>query len=206
MQEDQKQKSAYAPLWEIVEKELEKNDISANKVAVMETEKIFKKVLEEKNIPGKDTEDRIKNYKELFQNPDKLKYARAMYKKIVSESGFDISADDTREIIKGYHEAIENLEEVDFNDFSIKEKLNLFLGRYFYSFPQKSKKIIAAILALCLITFVLTETETGQNAALRWVTINNYLFYKIIPTVLMLIAAVLLVVAALFFYKNRKKK
>jgi len=206
MRENQKQKSAYAPLWEIVEKELEKNDISANKVAVMETEKIFKKVLEEKNIPGKDTEDRIKNYKELFQNPDKLKYARAMYKKIVSESGFDISADDTREIIKGYHEAIENLEETDFNDFSIKEKLNLFLGRYFYSFPQKSKKIIAAIIALCLLTFVLTETESGRGVFLHWININNYIFYKIIPTILLLIATAILIVTALFFYKNRKKK
>ena len=139
MSEEKASNKSYAPLWEIVEKELKKGDMSANKVAVIETEKIFKKVLREKNLPGKDLESQIRNHKNLFSNPDKLKYSRAMHKKITTEPGFDISEEDTKEIIRGYHEAISDLEKINFNDFPIKEKISLFLGRYFYSFPQKTK-------------------------------------------------------------------
>ena len=205
MSEEKPKNESYALLWENVTKELEKGEMSASKVAVLETEKIFQKALEDKNLPGKSIEDKIKNYAHLFSNPDKLKYARAMHKKIISKIGFDISAEDTRDIIKGYREGIADLEKINFKDFSIKEKISLFLKRNFYGLPEKGKQLAAVLLALSVLTFVLTETETGRSLSQNLTDINNYFFYKIIPAIVALIVAGFVILGALYAYQNKKK-
>lgn len=205
MPEEKSQNSGYAPLWEAVKRELEKGDMSANKVAVIETEKIFQKALDDKNFPGKSTNDKIRNYAKLFSNPDKLRYARAMHKKIVSKIGFDISSEDTRDIIKGYREGIVDLEKVDFKDFSIKEKVSLFLKRNFYSFPEKSKRLVAILLILSIVTFILTETTSGRFFFQSLVSVNNYLYYNIIPAIVYLMIFSILILSVLYAYQNKKK-
>ena len=205
MSEEKSQSKSYASLWEVVTRELEKGDMSANKVAVLETEKIFRRALEDKNLPGKNIEDKIKNYTHLFSNPDKLKYARAMREKIISKIGFDIGAEDTRDIIKGYREGIVDLEKIDFKNWTLKEKVSLFLKRNFYGLPEKGKQLIAILLALSILTFVLSETETGRALSQNLVDINNYLFYKIIPALSIVILAGLIILVALYAYQNKKK-
>ena len=205
MSKETSQGKSYVSLWEIVTRELEKGDMSANKVAVLETEKIFREAMEDKNLPGKNIEDKIKNYAHLFSNPDKLKYARAMHKKIISKIGFDIGAEDTSEIIKGYREGIVDLEKIDFKTWILKEKINLFLKRNFYGFPKKSKQLIVILLTLSILTFVLSETETGRALSQSLVNINNYLFYKIIPALGILIVAGLIILGVLYAYQNKKK-
>lgn len=205
MPEEKSPDNGYASLWEVVKRELEKGDMSANKVAVLETEKIFQKALEDRDLPGKNTEDKIKNYAKLFSNPDKLRYARAMHKKIVSKIGFDISSEDTRDIIKGYREGIVDLEKVDFKNFPVKEKVDLFLKRNFYSFPQKSKRFATILLILSILTFVLTETASGRFLSQSLVDANNYLYYNIIPAIVYFIIFSILILSVLYAYQNKKK-
>ncbi|MFA7171615.1 MAG: hypothetical protein WC180_06510 [Candidatus Paceibacterota bacterium] len=205
MTEEKPIQSHYALLWAKVKNELSKREMSANKVAVLEMEKIFKKALADKNLPGKNIEDQIKNYAGLFQDSDKLKYARAMHRKLINKSGFDISEEDTKEIVKGYREAILDLEKLDFSTFSLKEKTGLFLKRNFYSFPQKTKKILLTIMALSILTFILSETESGRSISASLINANNYFFYKIIPALLILAALIVIVIGALYAYQNKDK-
>lgn len=205
MAEEKSENKSYVALWANVTEELEKGEMSANKVAVLETEKIFQKALEDKNLPGKSTEDKIKNYSHLFSNPDKLKYARAMHKNLVSKIGFDISDEDTRDIIKGYRAGIVDLEKVDFKNFSIKDRLGLFLKRNFYGFPEKSKQLVAILFALAVLTFTLTETATGRALSQNLVDVNNYFFYRVIPAIVALVLAGLFILVALYAYQNKKK-
>lgn len=192
-------------LWDIVEKELEKQQASAHKIAVIETEKIFQKTLSEKNLPGKDTEEIIKNWERFFKNPDKIKYARAMYKRIITEFNFDISEDDTREIIKGYYKAIADLNNIDFESLSAKEKTKLFLERHFYGTQGRFKKFIKRLITLSIAVFILTETKSGQNIGNFFLGINNYIYYKIIPTILIILALGLVILGALYAWQKRNK-
>lgn len=192
-------------LWDIVEKELEKQQASAHKIAVIETEKIFQKTLSEKNLPGKDTEEIIKNWERFFKNPDKIKYARAMYKRIITEFNFDISEDDTREIIKGYYKAIADLNNIDFESLSAKEKTKLFLERHFYGTQGRFKKLARGIIILSITVFILTETKSGQNIGNFFLGINNYIYYKIIPTILIILALGLVILGALYAWQKRNK-
>jgi hypothetical protein len=192
-------------LWEVVEKELAKQEMSANKIAVIETEKIFQKALAEKDLPGGDIEEIIKNYKKLFTNPDKIKYARAMYDRIVNEFSFDISEDDTKEIIKGYYKAISDLENADFKNFTAKEKVGLFLQRNFPGIPQKIRKGLIALAIISLSVFLLTETESGQSVAKQLLEINNYIYFKIIPGIFVIIAVLIIIIGGLYAWQNKDK-
>lgn len=205
MAEEKQVVDRFVEAWDRVERELLKKDMSAYKVAVLEAEKIFLAVLEEKGFPGTDVESIIENNAESFANYDKLRYARAMHKKIVTKLGFDISQDDADEIISGYRGAIADLRRINLNESPFFERFSLMLRRKFYGFPQKTKGLVAALIALSLFTFFLTETETGRNASAAFVDANNYLFYKIVPAAffLLLLAAALIVI--LYLYRNRKK-
>jgi hypothetical protein len=205
MTEEKNATSQDSPLWEIVEKELAKQEMSANKIAVIETEKIFQKVLDEKNLPGNDIDEIIKNYKKLFTNPDKIKYARAMYDRIVNEFSFDISEDDTKEIIKGYYKAISDLESADFKNFTAQEKIGLFLQRNFPEVPQKIRRGLIALAIISLSTFLLTETESGQSVAKQLLEINNYIYFKIIPGIFVIIAVLIIIIGGLYAWQNKNK-
>lgn len=206
MIEEKENKNSEPKLWEIVEQELEKQEMSANKIAVIETEKIFQKALTDKNLPGRDTDEVIKNWKKFFKNPDKIKYARAMYKRIITEFNFDISEDDTKEIIKGYYKAIADLNHIDFESLSAKEKTKLFLERHFYGTQGKFKKFIKGLITLSITVFILTETKSGQNIGNFFLGINNYIYYKIIPTILIILALGLVILGGLYAWQKRNKE
>lgn len=206
MSDEKSGQNGYAPLWAGVARELEKNDMSANKVAVLETEKIFRKALADRNLPGKSIESKIKDYAYLFSDPDKLRYARAMHRKLLEKIGFDISADDTREIIKGYREAVADLEKINFKGWPVREKIDLFLRRHFYSFPRKSKELFGTLLLASVLTFIITETETGRSLSERLVKANNYFFYRMIPALVLALATGLIALGILYAYQKRKRQ
>ncbi len=205
MSDEKPEQNGYAPLWAGVARELEKNDMSANKVAVLETEKIFQKALEDKDLPGRSIDDKIRNYAYLFSDSDKLRYARAMHKKLISKIGFDISAEDAREIIKGYREALADLEKIDFQDWTVKEKIGLFLRRHFYSFPRKSKQLLALLLFISVLTFIITETETGRSLSNQLVEANNFFFYRVIPALALIFLVGLISLGILYAYQKKKR-
>jgi len=205
MSEEKTYESKYAPLWEEISREMEKEDTPACKLTIIEAEKIFQKALKDRNLPGKDAADKIKNYARLFSNPDKLRYARTIQKKLVTEIGLSLDRDDAEEIVETYRQAIEDLEKIDFGTLPLKEKVRLFLKRNFYSIPALGKKMVAALVIFSLATFFLTETDKGRTAAARIVDANNYIYYHIIPAILTVIGLAFLAVVALYIYQEKKK-
>jgi hypothetical protein len=203
MSEEKSKSGAYSDSWEYVKKELSKGEMSANKVAILEAEKIFQETVDKKGLPGDSLEDKIKNYSDLFSDFEKLTYSRAMYKKLIEKLQFDISRGDTEDIIRGYKEAVKDLEKADFGKLPAAERAGMLVKRKFYGFPQKIKLLVLAIIALSMLTFILTETETGRMLSSSVVAANNYLFYKIIPTIFLL--ALLAAVAVIILYSYRKK-
>lgn len=205
MSEEKSKPGTYSDSWEYVKKELSKGEMSANKIAVLEAEKIFQEAVEEKSLPGNDLEDKIGNYSQLFSDFEKLTYSRSMYRKLIDKPQFDISKGDTEDIIRGYKEAVKDLEKADFGKLPAAERAGMFVERKFYGWAQKIKALALAVIALSILTFILTETETGRTFSSSLVTINNYFFYKIIPTVLLLALAAAVAVIILYSYRKKDK-
>lgn len=200
-----KMSQRYEKYWLLVENALNDGSRYGYKAAIIETEKILKIALDEKNIPGETYDDKIDFVRKLLANPDKLKYSRAMCKKIIEELGFDISLDDTKEIIAGYYKAISDVSEMTYHNISAKDKVMLFAEKYSKKLPHAIKSILIAILVFFGALFISSETEVGRSAGLMLIEISRMIFYKFIPAIFAITAfifASLVIIAAI---KKRKK-
>ena len=205
MSEDKKPPlQEYEKEWQLIEKLLNEGTISGYKIAVVETEKILQEVLNDKNFPGKDISAQIENARIVLENLDKLNYSRAMYNKIIKESDFDISSEDTKEIIAGYYKAISDIIKMDSKDIEFKEKVNLLLQRHFYNFPVKIRNGFILVFLFLLAIFISTETATGQSIAAIISNFSQFVFYKLIPLIIALIVFGSVIVGGLYYWKRRK--
>ena len=205
MSEDKKPPlQEYEKEWQLIEKLLNEGTISGYKIAVVETEKILQEVLNDKNFPGKNISAQIENARIVLENLDKLNYSRAMYNKIIKESDFDISSEDTKEIIAGYYKAISDIIKMDSKDIEFKEKVNLLLQRHFYNFPVKIRNGFILVFLFLLAIFISTETATGQSIAAIISNFSQFVFYKLIPLIIALIVFGSVIVGGLYYWKRRK--
>jgi len=195
----------YQEYWDAVEKSLNEGNFSGYKVAVIETEKILQMALNDKKFPGKNINEQIKNAEIILKNPEKLKYSRAMYNKIISESSFDISSEDIKEIEMGYYRAISDITKMSSKDIDFKEKINLFLQKYFYGFPRKIKRGIILVFLFFLAIFLSTETVTGRLIFEVLSDFSKFIFYKVVPGIIVAVVVGIIIVGGLYYWKSRKK-
>ena len=205
MSEDKKSPlQEYEKQWQLVEKLLNEGTASGYKIAVVETEKILQTVLNDKNFPGKDISAQIENARMILENFDKLNYSRAMFNKIIKESDFDISSEDTKEIIAGYYKAISDIIKMDSKDIELKEKVNLLLQRYFYNFPVRIRNGFILVFLFLLAVFLSTETATGKSIAEMVSEFSQFIFYRFVPLILALAVFGSIVVGGLYYWKRKK--
>lgn len=195
----------YQTYWDNVEKSLNEGTGSGYKMAILETEKILFLSLGEKRFPGKDIQEKIESAGIFIKNKEKLNYARSMYNKIIKEPGFDVSAEDTREIVSGYYRAISDVVKMDLENLGLKEKTRLLLQRYFYRFPEKARKFLILVFLFFLLVFISAETSTGKSISANVVSFSQFLFYKILPVILAIIAVGIVMVGALYWWQSRRK-
>ncbi len=205
MSEDKKSPlQEYEKQWQLVEKLLNEGTISGYKIAVIETEKILQAVLDDKNFPGKDISAQIENARMILENFDKLNYSRAMFNKIIKESDFDISSEDTKEIIAGYYKAISDIIKMDSKDIELKEKVNLLLQRYFYNFPVRIRNGFILVFLFLSAVFLSTETATGKSIAEMVSEFSQFIFYKFVPMILAVVVMGSIIVGGLYYWKRKK--
>jgi len=206
MSEDKKSPlQEYEKQWQLVEKLLNEGTASGYKIAVIETEKILQAVLNDKNFPGKDISAQIENARMVLENFDKLNYSRAMFNKIIKESDFDISSEDTKEIIAGYYKAISDIIKIDSKDIELKEKINLFLQKYFYNFPVIIRNGFILVFLFLLAVFISTETTTGQSIAGMISELSQFIFYKLIPMIFGVAILGGIIIGGLYYWKSRNE-
>jgi|GEM_PF-1033313 len=195
----------YQEYWDVVEESLNEGVSSGYKIAVIETEKILQMALNDRKFPGKNIAEQIKNAEIVLKNPEKLNYSRAMYNKIVNEPDFDISFEDVKEIESGYYMAISDITKMKSKDIDFKERINLLLQKYFYGFPRKIKRGALLIFLFFLAIFLSTETSTGRLVFEMLSGFSKFIFYKIIPGILVVVVVGIIIVGGLYYWKKSKK-
>ncbi|MCK5332337.1 hypothetical protein KAJ41_00540 [Candidatus Parcubacteria bacterium] len=198
--------SNYQELWNRVDKDLEEGSYSGYKMAIIETEKILAVVLDDKKFSGKNTDEKIHNVKNLLHNPEKLDYARSMYKKIIQEPGFDVSENDTKEILTGYYDSISNIAEIRKKDSSKRERIKLLLSKYYQDIAKKIKKISFVVIFSLSMILILTDTSPGKATTQVITDFTRFLFYTVLFGVVKILFVVLIIVGLLYYWKSRKDK
>ena len=206
MSEDKKSPlQKYEKQWQLIEKLLNEGSVSDYKIAVIETERSLQSALDEKKFPGKNISQQIKNAKIIIRNPEKLEYSRAMHQRIITESNFDISSEDIKEIEMGYYQAIADIIKMNSKDISSREKVNLFLQKYFYGFPNKIRKNIILSFVFFLAIFLSTETTTGRFIFEILSDFSKFVFYKVIPGIIALLVLGIFIIGGLYYWQSRKE-
>jgi len=103
--------------WSPVEKALSEGTFSGYKIAIIETHKLFANLLEKAAID----DERLLPL--VVRLPKAIEYTKNMYRKLIEESGFEISREDTKEIIGNYWQIMEALDQM--TPLTYKDKLKL---------------------------------------------------------------------------------
>lgn len=169
--------------WSAVEKALAEGTYSGYKMGILEAEKLFADFLTQKKIPGKDTDKKLKYVSGFLSRSEQLKYARQMSERIVRQPHFEISQEETKQAIRGYWQAMLDLEEAIATLSTaqkIKSRINFYKER-----AIKKMKVIAMIFAgLILLILFFNETGIGKQSVLAIAAGVHYLIFTAGPWIL----------------------
>lgn len=193
----------YSINWSHIESALEEGTVSGYKIAVIEMEKIFSQVLEEKGFWGNGIAKQFQRARYIFKNPEKIERANTMYNKIIHNSGFSISADDTKDIIKTLHEAVLELEKM----YEGRKGASGFFGKInrkiniFYQGTIKKWFFIFAIS--CFVILFLSKTSIGMWITSGIVAFVGFITFKIIVPVGLIVLAVYVLILGVKYFRTR---
>lgn len=192
--------------WESVEKYLQEKTPAGFIMAIIETEKIFSHILDKLNYPGKNTDEKIENIKQIFSNYKELKLARQTYQKIISEPRIEIRPNETKNILSAYYQAIRDLTRAQRKKKNFIEKAIMRLKQFFPQ-PQKTlKKIGFALIIFFFTVFLLDSTELGRSLVKTTVSIAHFIFSWVLLTVLLTAGVIIIILGSLFYFESRKRK
>ncbi|OGZ34263.1 MAG: hypothetical protein A2Y98_00135 [Candidatus Portnoybacteria bacterium RBG_19FT_COMBO_36_7] len=169
--------------WSAVEKALAEGTFSGYKIGILETEKVFANFLEEKRIPGRGVDAKIKYVANFFSRAEQLKYGREMYKKIINQPHFEISHEETKQVVSAYWQAMLDLEEA-LATLSRWQKFNLRFKYFLARVIKKIKLIALGLMSLMALVLFFYETQIGAKVA-SWLGRGvHYLVFTIGPWIL----------------------
>lgn len=193
--------------WSSVEKALEQGGALGYKMAVIETDKIFNKVIEEKNIPGDTMDKKIQNIQSVFSNSEKLRYARAIHDKIVSESNFEVSGEETQHLISAYYQAIIDVTQMRHGTLNIFTRLKFRIINLFRYKIARWIRNIAILFLLFFITVVLShDTFIGRRITAIVVEFSQFMVYKFLAYAGIIILGVLVLIGLSYWWEQRRNR
>ena len=107
-------KSKYMERWESIKNNAQSGDMSKTKIAMIEADQMFGETLEKIGYKGKDTGERIEMVKPgQLIGLEEVKYSHEVFKKIVRDSGREISSPEIQAALTGYEKVFRGLELLD---------------------------------------------------------------------------------------------
>jgi len=192
--------------WEPVERYLSEKTMSGNILAIIETEKIFAKVLEKLNIPGKTTDQKVLGLKSIITNFNELCQVRKIYKSLISNIGFDLEKLDTKSILAIYYKAIQDVTYFYKEKKDPLKKIKMYFDAFF-PHPKKMLKKISIGLALFFFAiFLLDSTNFGRSLVSFLVSLSHFIFSWVLFTVLVIGGVIIIILGSIFYFESRKKR
>jgi hypothetical protein len=191
--------------WSAVEKALAEGTFSGYKIGILETEKVFANFLEEKKIPGRDVDSKIRYVANFLSRKEQLKYSREMYKKIIELPHFEITHEETTQVVQGYWQAMLDLQEA-LVTLTVYQKLRLRFSFWFTQAVKKIKLIVLTLAVLILIILFFYETAVGKKSALALGQGVHYLVFRIGPWFLGAVLALVLLFIGLKLLKKKDRQ
>ena len=191
--------------WSAVEKALAEGTFSGYKIGILETEKLFSQMLKEKKIPGQDVEGKIKYVSRFLSLSDKLDYSRNTCERIIHEPHFEISREETKQIISGYWQAMLDIEEA-VDSLSTWDKMSLRFKYVLGIILKNTRNFIIGILTLSALIWFLAETNFGKKTTAIITQANHFFIFEFLFWTIIIIASLVVIGGMLYFVTKKKKR
>lgn len=193
--------------WSSVEKALEQDGHIGRKMAIIETDKIFGKLLEKKNFPGDTIEKKIQNIQTIFTNLDKLNYARAIHDKIISELNYEVSIDETKELISAYYQAIVDITQLSSGKFNVFTRVKFkIINLLRFKLIRQLRNVILLLVIFFVLVVLLSDTQIGMLLALKIVGIARFVVYKLLFYLGIATGAGIILLGLVYWWEVKRSK
>lgn len=193
--------------WSSVEKALEQGGAFGYKMAIIETDKIFNNVIEEKNIPGDTIDKKIQSIRSVFSNSEKLQYARVIHDKIVSESNFEVSEQETQHLISAYYQAIIDVTQMRNGTLHIFTRLKFKVINLFrYKIARWIRNLTVLFLLFFITVVVLHDTLVGQKITAAVVEFAQFMVYKFLVYAGIVIVGMLVLIGLIYWWEQKRNR
>ena len=186
-----------------VEADLEEKTESGYKMAILDSDKLLRRILKEKGYPGKDMR------KQLFwagvnlsARPD-LKKALKKKDEILNEYDYRLSSFELEDFLNAYRKVIERVSSGD--KLSFRKKMGIYFENYFFLKNASKLKLLVVVFAVFFGIKLLSSTGTGEGISRRIIDLDNLLFdWFLILMFIGLIVGVIVFLSFIYFDKSKK--
>lgn len=193
--------------WSPVEKALEQGGALGYKMAVIETDKIFAKLLEAKQFPGDTIDKKIQNIQSIFSNLEKLNYARAIHDKIISEPNFEIGEQETQHLISAYYQAIIDITQMRGGALNIFTRVKFRIINLFrYRIIRWIKNIVISTTLFFVTVVLLNDTVIGRMIASKVIGSAHFIVYKLLLYIGIGVIVILVLITLVYYWEQKRNK
>lgn len=189
--------------WSKVEKLFNKNLTESLEMAIIESEKILKKLIEEKKIPGKTIDKKIEALKPFLSNSDKLTYAQRIYKRILKDPDFEIDQKETENVLQAFYQAATDLTGEEAVPITIWDRIRLWVNLLIPDPRKFARRVILGILSFFLFVLFLADTTPGKKLVQEIVNVAHFIFSWVILAILTAAGIIIVIIVTVFYFESR---
>ena len=195
--------------WKSVENYLKKDTDDSIRLAIIESEKVFLKVVNSKGYSAKKKEDRIEAAIKELKNPDGFLKAREKYFKLIEIVGFDIGDPYSgKEVVNSYKEAINDLLFGIIDEKSLSSFKYRFWHIYFYLYSNRRfiKKFFTWFAIIVLVMLFIADTDIGRNIFDLLIEKIHLIIRTILVILLLLFMITFFITFSIILIESKAKK
>jgi len=191
--------------WEKVEKYLAEKTAGGDLMSLVETEKIFKQIVENFDLPGDDFERKVQALSFVFSEYEDLKQARSAYKKAIEKANFSVSNYEIKNDLAFYYQAIKDLVDFEKKKISAFKKIKIYLKTFLPKPKVFLKKFVLVFFIFFLLIFLLDATNFGRMIVDLFVSLSHIIFSWVLFVILLIAGIAILVVGTIYYFQGRRK-
>lgn len=189
--------------WSKIEKYYDEGTTAGFALSLLEAERLIRKILLDKRIPGKNHNEKINLVSAYLNNPTSLHHAREATKQILELNLPPIiTRQSAEQILRAYYAAINDL-----NSITVLAVKKIQFRRQLIKLKRLAARtlllVVLGVVLAIILTLFLGETQAGKNLTEWLLNFSRLILYRALPIVLGTIT-LLAIIMGLIMRKTKK--
>lgn len=195
--------------WVDIDRYLKKDNSESMKLAVIEVENVFLKVVRNKGYKAKKIEDQIALAISEIRRPESFLKSRERALKVKNEPGYNIiDPYGSREIIENYREALEDILFGIIDEKKMQSFKYRFWDFYYPIFSRRRKiyKFVVVFLVILALMLFIADTYLGESIFNFLIDQIHFILRIILFSLFLVFLVVFFIAFSVIILESRSKK